>query len=174
MNATGKNSVAARQSKRDILLSEVFAAERIQVDVNVSSHKRMIEMLSNLFTKNNHHIVNKNTVFHALLERERIGSTCVGNGVAIPHGRLSDLEEAMGAILRMKTPLNLDAIDDKPVILACGLLVPADCAEVHIRILSRLARGFSQGDLCRRMLEAKDSNQLFSQIVEFENESVLA
>ena len=161
-------SVTGR-TNRNILLSDVFVEERIQVDVHVSSQKRMLEVLSILFTENMRYDLSKNTVFHALLKRERIGSTCIGNGVVLPHGRLSELTDAVGAILRMTTPLKLDAVDDKPVVLACGLLVPANCADVHINILARLAGGFEQGDLCHRMLKAKTAKQLFEQIVEYEN-----
>ena len=173
MNETSGQLSVGGQSKQDILLSDVFAEERIQVDVHVSSHKRMLEILSRLFAENIQYDLNRNTVFHTLLKRERIGSTCVGNGVALPHGRLNELSEAVGAILRMATPLMLDAIDNKPVILACGLLVPANIADIHINVLAKLARGFEQGDLCHRMLSAKSSKQLFEQIVEYENETAL-
>ncbi len=165
-------SVAGRIN-RNILLSDVFAEERIQVDVHVASQKRMLEVLSILFAENMRYDLSKNTVFHTLLKRERIGSTCVGNGVALPHGRLSELTEAVGAIVRMATPLKLDAIDNKPVILACGLLVPTNCAEVHINILARLAGGFEQGDLRHRMLNAKTAKQIFDQIVEYESGTAL-
>jgi len=130
----------------------------------------MIEVLSNLFTKFDRRTVNKDTVFRVLLERERIGSTCVGNGVALPHGRLSDWTGAIGDIVRMKSPIRLDAMDDIPVSLACGLLVPQNCADVHINVLASLARGFQEGDLCHRMLAAESARQLYAEIVEYDNE----
>ena len=157
-------------SEFETRLREVFSPERIQTDVQVSSLKRMIESMSGLFTKNNQHAIDKDTVFRALLDRERLGSTCVGNGVALPHGRLNGLPNAVGAIMRMKTPLDMDASDEKPVFIVCGLLVPADCADAHIKILAKLARGFKEYDLHQRMMEAKDPEEIFLEIVKFDTE----
>ena len=170
MSDSSDRSSDGAPSEYETRLREVFSPERIQTDVQVSSLKRMIESMSGLFTKNNQHAIDKDTVFRALLERERLGSTCVGNGVALPHGRLNGLPNAVGAIMRMKTPLDMDASDEKPVFIVCGLLVPADCADAHIKILAKLARGFEEHNLHQRMMEAEDSEAIFVEIVKFDAE----
>ena len=152
-------------------LANVFSPKRIRTGVKVSSQKRLLEVLSNLLTEGHDYDVDKQTVFKALVERERLGSTCVGNGVVLPHGRLNSLPQACGAIIRVESPLDLDAFDDKPVQLACGLLVPAECAEVHVQILRKLAVGFEKYDLHHSLLMAENANKLFLELISFDLEN---
>jgi PTS system nitrogen regulatory IIA component len=78
-----------------------------------------------------------------LLERERLGSTGLGRGVAIPHGRLEDCDRAIGAFLFLEKPVDFDAIDSQPVDLIFALLVPQECNDEHLMILAQLAEKFS-------------------------------
>ena len=152
-------------------LQDIFCAERMQTGVQISSSKRLLEVMSDLFTRNNRFTINKETVFRVLYEREQLGSTCLGNGVTIPHGRLNDLPGALGAIVRMKTPLTLGS-DNQSVLLACGLLVPADRADAHIKLLARLAEGFEKHDLHRQLMDAEDAEQMFATLVRFDEEII--
>ncbi len=163
--------LSAERRDEDVRLNQVFSCSRIQIDVEVSNTRRLIEVISKLFASGSQHEMHKDTVFRSLLERERLGSTCVGNGVMIPHSRLHSLPAPIGAIVRMATPLEVDTASDAPVSLACGLLVPAECSDLHIRILARLAEGFVERDLHQRLMDAKDERELFDQLVQFDDET---
>lgn len=171
MSDSQDQSQSAERPDADVRLNKVFACSRIQIDVEVSSTRRLIEVIAKLFANGSQHEMHKDTVFRSLLERERLGSTCVGNGVMIPHSRLHSLPAPIGAIVRMTTPLEVDADDDTPVSLACGLLVPAECSDLHIRILARLAEGFVERDLHQRLMGALDERELYDQLVQFDNET---
>ena len=152
-------SAAAR-----VRLADVFSPYRIQIDVTVSSVKRLLETISEQFAKIDSQVMTKDSIFRALVKRERLGSTCVGKGVALPHGRMDGLEEPVGAIIRLAPPLDMEAIDDQPVHIACGLLVPTDSADRHIAILRKLAQGFEQFGLYRQFMEAQNSAEIYSKL----------
>ena len=171
MSDANDHSLTAERPSADVRLNEVFSCSRIQFDVEINSKRRLLEVLAKLFANGSEHVMNKDTVFRSLLERERLGSTCVGNGVMIPHSRLHSLPAPLGAIVRMTTPLALDSDDDLPVCLACGLLVPAECSDLHIRILARLAQGFAEHQLKQQIMAAKDKNEIFDQLIKFDNET---
>ncbi len=165
-----QHATAVERSASDVRLGDVFCCARIRLKAEVSNKRRLIEVLSKLFANGSKHVMNKDTVFRSLLERENLGSTCVGNGVMIPHSRLHSLPAPMGAIVGIEPPLDVDADDGKPVSLACGLLVPADCSDLHIRVLARLAEGFAEHGLNRRLLKAADEAEVFDQLLQFDNE----
>ena len=123
---------------------DVFSCDRIRTNIEVTSKRRLFEIIAKLFITGRPHAMNKDTVFRSLLERERLGSTCVGKGVMIPHSRLHGLASPLGAVVHLATPLHLEADDEVPVFLACGLLVPAECSDLHIRILARAGGGVRQ------------------------------
>lgn len=144
-----------------VRLRDVFSIERIVTEEKVASTKRLFEVLSEVFARTASHRISKDQVFSILVERERLGSTSVGNGILMPHGRLPDLETALGAIVRIREPAKLDATDDKPIVCACGLLVPEQCAQVHIQLLARLARGFELGQLRDNLLSARTHQGMY-------------
>ena len=80
------------------------------------------------------------TVLDTLMEREKLGSTGVGNGVAIPHGKIDDLPQIVGAFARLETPVDFDALDGEPVDLVFVLLAPSDATAAHLKALARVAR----------------------------------
>lgn len=165
------HSSSAAHPGTDVQLKDVFSCDRVQLNVAVSSKRRLIEVVAKLFADGSQQVMNKDTVFRSLLERERLGSTCVGNGVMIPHSRLHDLPAPLGAIIRMSTPLNSEADDEIPISLVCGLLVPADCSDLHTRILAKLAQGFVERNLHQRLMKAADRTELIDQLVKFDNET---
>jgi PTS system nitrogen regulatory IIA component len=91
--------------------------------------------------------LNQETVFEHLLERERLGSTGLGHGIALPHARMKDVTEAVGAFAQLRQGVSFDAIDDEPVDLAFALLVPESANEMHLQLLSQLASMFSDPQL---------------------------
>jgi len=108
-------------------------------------------------------------VFQTLLRREQLGSTAVGHGVALPHGRIPDLERPIGAFSRLASPTDFDALDDHPVSLVFALLVPNEENEQHLQVLARLARMLDDESFRERLLKAS-GNDLFDLLVSKDEE----
>ena len=151
-------------------LAGVFRIERIQVSAEAVSAKRVLEILAHLLTKGHEYDIEKNTVFRVLMERERLGSTCVGRGIALPHGRLHDLPEPIGALVRLADPVDFGGLDDDKVDIACGLLVPGECPDIHLQLVSRLARICETSDLRRRVIAASDAAAVYAALTECDSE----
>ncbi len=145
------------------LVSKLLSLHNVAVDIPVSSKKRLFEHLGLLF-ENNHGIA-RSVVFESMFVRERLGSTGLGHGVAIPHGRIKGLKEAVGALVRLSTPVPFDAPDSKPVNIAFALLVPEQATERHLQILSELAQMFGDREMREAMNTAADSASLHRLVV---------
>lgn len=135
-------------------ITPLLATENIVLDLDVSSKKRVFEHVGLLF-ENNQGIASS-TVFDSLFAREKLGSTGLGQGIAIPHGRIKGLKRAIGAFLRLAAPVPFDSPDGKPVSLLFVLLVPEQATEQHLQILSELAERFSDPS-CREGLSKAHS-----------------
>src|SRR5512134_1109897 len=124
------------------LVAKLLPPANVMLDLQVSSKKRLFEQVGLLFE--NQHGVARSLVFDSLFARERLGSTGLGQGIAIPHGRIKGLKEARGAFLRLAAPVQFDAADGKPVDMVFVLLVPEAATEHHLQLLSELAQMFSE------------------------------
>jgi len=144
------------------LISRLLPPSNVLLDLAASSKKRAFEQAGLLF-ENNHGIA-RATVFDSLFARERLGSTGLGQGVAIPHGRIKGLRDPIGAFLRLKTAVAFDAPDGRPVALIFVLLVPEQATEQHLEILSQLAQMFSDRDLRQNLATVTDPSVLHQQI----------
>ncbi|MBI3042882.1 MAG: PTS IIA-like nitrogen regulatory protein PtsN [Betaproteobacteria bacterium] len=140
------------------LISKLLALPNVIVDLDVSSKKRVFEQVGLLF-ENNHQIA-RSQVFDSLFAREKLGSTGLGQGVAIPHGRIKGLKDALGALVRLKQPISFDAPDGQPVGLIFVLLVPDRATDAHLKILSELAQMFSDKAFRERLLAAPGAPEL--------------
>lgn len=140
------------------LVAKLLPPSNVVIDLTVSSKKRLLEQAGLLFE--NQQGIARGTVFDSLFARERLGSTGLGQGVAIPHGRIKGLKEALGALVRLAAPVPFDAPDGKPVSLLFFLLVPEQATEKHLQILSELAQMFSDRDLREAMAAAPDAGAL--------------
>ena len=144
------------------LVAKLLSPANVQTDLQVSSKKRLFEQAGLLFE--NHHGVARSQVFDSLFAREKLGSTGLGQGVAIPHGRIKGLKEAQGAFLRLAQPVPFEAPDGNPVSLVFVLLVPEKATEKHLQILSELAQMFSDKVLREAMMQAADAAALHALI----------
>ena len=126
--------------------------------MRASSKKRLFEQAGLLFE--NHQGIARSVVFDSLFARERLGSTALGHGVAISHGRIKGLKEALGAFVRLAQPVPFDAPDGQAVSLVFVLLVPEQATEKHLQILSELAQMFSDKALREAMSRAPDAAAL--------------
>jgi PTS system nitrogen regulatory IIA component len=140
------------------LISKLLPPSNIVLDLDVSSKKRMFEQAGLIFENNQG--VSRSLVFDSLFARERLGSTGLGQGVAIPHGRIKGLREAVAAFVRLGTPVPFDAPDGKPVNLLFILLVPEQATEQHLQILSELAQMFSDRELREQLTQTQDAGGL--------------
>jgi nitrogen PTS system EIIA component len=136
------------------LVAKLLPADNVMLDLQVSSKKRLFEQVGMLFE--NHHGIGRSLVFDSLFARERLGSTGLGQGVAIPHGRIKGLKDALGAFVRLAQAVPFDAPDGKPVTLLFVLLVPEQATEKHLQILSELAQMLSDRALRESMKDAAD------------------
>lgn len=141
-------------------ISPLISPETTLLDFTFSSKKKLFEHAAELFSRT--HGLKSSEVFTSLFERERLGSTALGYGIAIPHGRIKGLAEASGALYRLKTPLEFDAPDNQPVSLCFILLVPKDANEVHLQILGELAQMFGDETMRKRMLETETVPELIA------------
>ncbi len=145
------------------LVAKLLPPANIVLDLEVSSKKRMFEQVGLLFENNQG--VARSLVFESLFARERLGSTGLGQGVAIPHGRIKGLKDPVGALIRLKNPVPFDSPDGKPVTLVFVLLVPEQATEQHLQILSELAQMFSDRELREQLAGASDPGALHLAII---------
>ena len=140
------------------LIAKLLPASNVVTDMQVSSKKRLFEQAGLLFE--NQHGIARSQVFESLFAREKLGSTGLGQGVAIPHGRIKGLKDALCAFVRLAQPVPFDAPDGNPVSLAFVLLVPEQATEKHLQMLSELAQIFSDKAQREAMAQAPDAAAL--------------
>jgi len=145
-------------------LASILPVSQVLVRVDATSKKRAFEEIGLLFE--NLHGLNRSLVTDSLFARERLGSTGLGHGVAIPHGRIKGLKAPMAAVVQMAQPIVFDAPDQVPVKLMIFLLVPEVATQKHLETLSEIAEMLSDPDLRLKMAEspaAQDLHQLVAQ-----------
>lgn len=123
-------------------IAELLPAENILLDLDAGSKASLFDAVGALFEAR--HGLSRRIVIDSLLAREKLGSTGLGQGIAIPHGRIRGLARAQGAFVRLRSPIPFDAPDGKPVALIFVLLVPEQATEQHLQLLSELAQMFSE------------------------------
>ena len=140
--------------------NELISPENTAFNVAASSKKRALQELSSKLSDPDHGL-SEDAVFLGLLEREKLGSTGIGFGVAIPHGRIKGNRVARTAFISLDTPVDFDSIDNQPVDLMIGLLVPEHYTDEHLAILANLAEIFSDAAFCQRLRDAGSDKECF-------------
>ena len=140
------------------LIASILTRANVVAELDATSKKRIFEEAAILFEAQQG--LARSLVFEKLFARERLGSTGLGHGVAIPHCRIEGLNEVTGAFIRLTTPIPFDAVDDEPVKLIFVLLVPCDANDTYLHILAELAQMFSGPVFCERLLAAADADAL--------------
>jgi nitrogen PTS system EIIA component len=135
-------------------LSRLLAPTNVVVGLAVTSKKRLFEQAGLLFENNQG--IERSKVFDSLFARERLGSTGLGSGVAIPHGRIKGLRDAVAAVVRLAEPLPFDAPDGQPVGLLVFLLVPEHATDEHLELLSELAEMLSNDAIRESLISEPD------------------
>jgi len=139
-------------------IANLLPLDNVAADLAASSKKRVFEQIGMLFE--NHQSLARSAVYDALFAREKLGSTGLGQGIAIPHGRIKGLKAPVGAFVRLVAPVQFDAPDGKPVGLIFVLLVPEAANEQHLQLLSELAQMFSDRTFREQLATAPDAPAL--------------
>src|SRR6478736_4961034 len=133
-------------------IAQLLPEANIALNLEATSKKRLFE---------SHSQIARSVVFDSLFARERLGSTGLGQGIAIPHGRIKGLKQAMGAFVRPQQPIPFDAPDGKPVEQVFVLLVPEHATEEHLELLSELAQMFSEARFRDSLGAAVDAAEVY-------------
>lgn len=142
-------------------LAEILSANRVVAGITVTSKKRALEEMSKLLAKGAGTVTDAE-IFTSLTAREKLGSTGLGHGVAIPHGRMSGVDGSVGALIRLKHPVDYDAHDGQTVDLMFGLVVPQQATETHLKHLAAIAELFSDEAFCKQARAAADDAALYA------------
>lgn len=142
-------------------ITDLLTIERIQIDTDVGSKKRALEVLSEILVAGD---APASVIFSKLIGRERLGSTGLGHGVALPHARIEQSSEARGALIKLSQGIDFDAFDRQPVDLLFALIVPAHFTDEHLQILASLAELFSDQDLCRDLRQADSAEAIYQRL----------
>lgn len=140
------------------MISKILVPDNILLDTESTSKKRVFERVGLLFE--NTQQIARSQIFDSLFAREKLGSTGLGQGVAIPHGRINKLRDATAAFVKTTHPIPFDAPDNQPVNLIFVLLVPERATDLHLQILGELAQMFSDEKFRNSLLASEDSNSI--------------
>jgi len=139
-------------------ISALLSPQKIFIDTEVTSKKKLLELIANIVA--NQTQLAESTIYSNLLNRERLGSTGLGQGFAVPHARVPQLEETQACFFRLKQAVNFESPDNQPVDLVFTIIIPQEATEEHLLILSSLARIFSNPEICESIRNARDKQEI--------------
>jgi len=142
-------------------IQAIVSLDRTECAVQCNSKKRILEIIADIAAKNNESI-DQATVLSTLMSRERMGSTGIGNGIALPHGRLAGLEKVIAIIVTCTPAIDFDALDEKPVDIFFALLVPEEQTEGHLQTLATVAGKLSDKETIKAIRRATTSDDILS------------
>ncbi len=148
-------------------ITDLLSPDRVACCDDVASKKRLLEQISELLAGSATGL-SDSEIFEALISREKLGSTGLGKGVAIPHGRMPELESPVCAFIKLSTAVDFDASDGEPVDLVFALLVPEDSTEEHLQVLSTIAEIFSNSGVCTALRDCDSGDCLQQQLFQWE------
>lgn len=139
-------------------ITPLLSPHSIFLDTEISSKKKLLELIAATVAEQSE--LSQSSVYNGLLERERLGSTGLGKGFAVPHARSAELEQTIGLFFRLRESINFESPDNQPVDLVFSIIIPEEATEEHLMILSSLARIFSQADTCDAIRAAGNSDEI--------------
>tara|TARA_B110000444_G_scaffold257557_1_gene296249 strand:- start:811 stop:1260 length:450 start_codon:yes stop_codon:yes gene_type:complete len=142
-------------------LEDILSLERCHCHIEGVSKHRILTKISEIVSENIDSLEAAD-VFDALIAREQLGTTGLGNGIAIPHCRLAPCENIIGALITLDEPIDFDSLDKKPVDILFVLLVPHEENDEHVRTLAGLASLFNDEDFCFKIRHTQDSEDLYN------------
>lgn len=144
-----------------MIISDIISLDRTECAVECQSKKRIFEVISDIAVKGNPQL-NVNDVLASMLAREKMGSTGIGNGIAIPHGRIEGIQDIVAIVVTSEEPIQFDAIDDKPVDIFFALLVPSEQTQEHLQTLSSIAQKLSDKEIVKAIRNAATRDEIIS------------
>jgi len=153
-------------------LTDLLTPEWVVADLRATSKKQVLQELARHAAAITD--LSERAIFDVLLERERLGTTGVGNGIAIPHGKLSGLTRLYGVFARMEKPVDFDAVDDDPVDLIFLLLAPEGAGADHLKALARVSRLLRDGMVCQKLRGCDTAEALYAILKEQSDSSQAA
>ena len=145
-------------------IADLLSPEGVFAALKVQGKKQLLQELSARAAPLVH--VPERRVYETLNERERLGTTGVGQGIAIPHGRLADLEKIVGVFVRLDTPIDYDAVDKQPIDLVFMLLAPEGAGADHLKALARVSRLLRNQAACEKLRAANSAEALYAILTE--------
>lgn len=161
--------ITEQRAKPVMQVIDLLTPERVSVNAVARSKKRVLEVISDLLARGQDDMDSR-LVFSSLCAREKLGSTGFGHGVAIPHGRISDSQDVSGAFIRLREPVDFDAIDREAVDLIFALIVPEDLAEQHNELLGQLAELLNDPERRRQLRAAESFDELMALLLAWQSE----
>ena len=150
-------------------LSEIFKPQLIISNLKAHDKKAVLEELSQVITEQNPSL-NKRSLLQVLLERERLGSTGIGDGIAFPHGKLAGLSNLLISFGRSIDGLDFDSIDEQPAYLFFLLLAPENSAGMHLTALAKISRMLKDANFRQRLMGAKSREEIYKVIMDMDEE----
>jgi len=147
-----------------ISIDNVLTSARTFCDFEIDSKKRLLEILA-VYMHHDVQTIPTQTIFEALLERERLGSTAIGSGVALPHARIEGLSQPVGAFLRLHQGIDFAAEDNQPVDLIFALIVPQNENKEYINTLAQLAQRFRDNQLLSSLRQCESADELYNKLI---------
>ena len=148
-------------------INDLISTESIVANLHATSKKQAIQDLAKKATCITGH--NERAIFEVLMERERLGTTGVGNGIAIPHGKLANLDKLYGLFARLEKPVDFQSIDEQPVDLIFLLLAPETAGADHLKALARVSRLLRDNTVCEKLRGTDQSEALYALLIEGTN-----
>jgi len=141
-------------------LGDLIRADAIMAALKASSKKQLLQIMAERAASITD--LAERDIFDTIFQREKLGSTGVGNGIAIPHGKLATLDKIVGVFARLQTPVDFEALDDQPVDLVFMLLAPENAGADHLKALSRIARLLRDGDMVAKLRNSYDTQAIYA------------
>ncbi|MCK5876474.1 MAG: PTS sugar transporter subunit IIA [Candidatus Marithrix sp.] len=151
-------------------ISNILTPERMLCHVEFTSKKRVFEYFSKILAQEENIKLSSHEIFDSLLVRERLGSTAIGFGVAIPHARVAKCDITLAAFLQLETGIDFGATDKQPVDLLFALMVPENSTEEHLEILAQLAGMFQQQEFRNKLRDTKDCQGKFKLLTQWNHD----
>lgn len=146
-----------------MIINDIISLDRTQCSIDCNSKKRIFEVISEIAVEQSPDL-DQVEVLTSLLAREKMGSTGIGHGIAIPHGKIKGLSNMMAVIITTSQPIDFDAIDNKPVDIFFAILVPEEQTDTHLQALSGIAKKLSDKDIVKAIRKANTKNELVAAI----------
>ena len=145
-------------------IADLLSPERVLPSIKPKDKKQLLQLLAERTAQLSS--VPERRIYETLLERERLGTTGVGQGIAIPHGRLGDIKKIMGVFARLETPIEYEAVDNQPVDLVFMLLAPEGAGADHLKALARVSRLLRNQAACEKLRGAATAEALYAILTE--------